>query len=365
MRQPGGEAIDTAGTGSENTMTPRQRFASHVLIVASLALLRPPAARGGDTDTDELLRFGTQMAKSGHWREAQFRWQQALHAKPDDPRFLNNLAVASEVLGAPDEARDLYRKALDHTSGDSRIEDNYARSKLFWSAAAKADETAAGHEAKAAPPAAMPPAKKKGHDVVSVTVSLPLPPRLTLDGMKSLLVASFLVNDSQLIDVNRELVRFLRSEFRKHSAFHVLDVIPIPAVPEQTLDEMAANAPFWSHMGREYGADVIVSGAMRYARRDASGFDSVDVVSETTGQKVKQTQFVQQEEFTFELDVLYLRGSDGALLFRDRLRRQATFRGEANDPISAFYTLGETLAGDVLAVVAPRARDDQRLLFKS
>jgi len=51
-------------------------------------------------------------------------------------------------------------------------------------------------------------------------------------------------------------------------------------------------------------------------------------------------------------------------MFRDRLSRQALFRGEANDPISAFYTLGETIAGDVLAVVAPRTREDQRLLFK-
>jgi hypothetical protein len=199
---------------------------------------------------------------------------------------------------------------------------------------------------------------------VELPVELPLPPRLKLDDVKTILVASFLVNDSDLVDVNREMVRFLRSEFRKHTAFEIQNIMPPPAVPEQTLDEMAANAPFFKWLGHEHGSDVVVTGAMRYSKRDASGFEDVDIVSDATGQKVRQTRFVEQEEFTFELEVLYFRGSDGSLLFRDRLRRQADFRGSAHDPISAFYELGNSIAGDVLSVIASRTRTDQRLLFK-
>jgi hypothetical protein len=143
-----------------------------------------------------------------------------------------------------------------------------------------------------------------------------------------------------------------------------LDVTPPPAVPEQTLDDMAKNAEFFKWLAREHGADIVVSGAMHYSKRDASGFEDVDIVSEATGQKIKQTRFVEQEEFTFELEALYFRGSDGSLLFRDRTQRQAVYRGSANDPISAFYELGNAAAGDVLAVVAPRNLADARLLFK-
>jgi hypothetical protein len=318
-------------------------------------------ARAGGADVDELLRFGTEMARGGQWREAKFRWEQALKESPDDARLLNNLAVAEEVLGAPDAARARFAKAIAASDNDSRIARNAAQSALFWGGAAK-DTGGAPAPSGGTPPATL--GKKKGRDVVELPVSLPLPPRLKLDGVKTLLVVSFLVNDSDMLDVNKELVRFLRSEFRKHTSFDVLDVTPVPAVPEQTLEDMAKNAPFWSHLGREHGADVIVSGAMRYQKRDASGFQSVDIVSESTGQKIKQTQFVEQEEFTFELDVLYFRGADGSLLFRDRMRRQAVFRGLANDPISAFYELGNTIAGDVLAVVAPRTRQDVRFLFK-
>jgi tetratricopeptide (TPR) repeat protein len=328
-----------------------------VPLAALAALLMEPASSSDPQEATELLRFGTRMARDGNWREARFRWEQALERDATDARLLNNLAVAHEVLGGVPEARDFYRRALERNPKDARIAQNATRSSIFWG-------KVAGDPASGPPPSAPQGSSKKGRDMVEVPVELPLPPRLKLDQAKTLLVASFLVNDSDLLDVNREMVRFLRSEFRKHTAFEVLDVNPPPAVPEQTLDEMAANAAFWTHLSREHGADVIISGAMRYTRRDASGFEDIDIVNEATGQKVKTTAFVEREEFTFDLDVLYLNGADGALLFRDKLKRQAFFRGSANDPITAFYQLGESIAGDVLSVVAPRTRTDVRLLFK-
>lgn len=324
-----------------------------------LALSAFPVVSGYAVDPEdisELIKFGTRMARQGNWREARYRWEQALKLDAADARLLNNLAVANEMLGAIPEAADLYRRAIERAPDDSRISSNALRSSIFWGSA--------GNDAPRPVAAAAGPPKKKGRDMVEVPVALPLPPRLKLENVKTLLVASFLVNDSELIDVNREMVRFLRSEFRKHTAFEVLEVNPPPAVPEQTLDAMAANAAFWTHLSREHGADVIISGAMRYTRRDASGFEDVDIVNEATGQKIKQTAFVEREEFTFDLDVIFMNGADGALLFRDKLRRQAFFRGSANDPISAFYQLGDSISGDVLSVIAPRTRTDVRLLFK-
>lgn len=341
-------------------MTIRNPRWRHSLVASLVALGCAASSFAGEADVSELLHFGTQMAKSGNWREAKFRWEQALRQDAGDARILNNLAIAEEALGSPDRARDLFRQAAAAGGADSRIRDNQTRSALFWGRASDADN---------APPQAPPGPppewrKKRGRDVVEVPVSLPLPPRLKLDDAKTVLVASFLVNDSDLINVNRELVRFLRSEFRKHTAFDIQNVTPPPEVPEQTLEDMAKNAEFFRWLGHEHKSDVVVTGAMQYTRRDASGFEDVDLVSEVTGQKIRQSRFVEQEEFTFELDVLYFRGADGSLLFRDRLRRQAIFRGSANDPISAFYELGNSIAGDVISVIASRVRVDQRLLFK-
>jgi hypothetical protein len=336
-------------------MSLRDRALSLPLALTAMILLLSVPTRAAELD--ELLRFGTEMAREGNWREAKFRWERALRADPTDARVLNNLAIAEEALGDAARAKELFDQAIAAAPRDSRISDNATRSALFW-------RNASDPKAPTASASGLEPQKKKGRDVVAVTVPLPLPPRMKVQGEKTFLVASFLVNDSTLVDVNREIVRFIRGELRKHTAFDVLDVNPPPAVPEQTLEDMAKNAEFFRHLGREYGADLVMTGAMSYTKRDASGFEDVDIVSDTTGQKVKMTRFVEQEEFTFELDTLYFRGTDGALLFKDRLRRQAIFRGSANDPISAFYELGNGAATDVLSVVTSRSVPVLRMLFK-
>ena len=106
-----------------------------------------------------------------------------------------------------------------------------------------------------------------------------MPARIKTEGFKTVLVASFLVNDSDLVDINREIVHFLRGEMRKRTSFEILDVTPPPAVPEQTLDDMAKNAEFFRWLAREHGADIVVSGGMRYSKRDASGFESAATTS--------------------------------------------------------------------------------------
>ncbi len=315
-----------------------------------------------EADVDELLRFAAQVAQKGDWREARYRWEQAAKRDPDNPRILNNLAVACEVLGDGEKARQLYERALTIGGSDARIEDNAARAALFRREAKAPKGT---QEESTAAPESPSSARRGRHGAIRVDVKLPLAARLDLSGEKSILVASFLSNDTELLDPGREIVRFLRAEIHKHTSLKVRDVTPPPAVPEQSVEDFVANAEFWKHLGREYEADLVLSGVVRYGRRDASGFGDVDTISPVTGQKVRQTRFVEQERFEFEVEVFFFDGATGSLLFRDRFQRSALYRGLSNDPITAFYELSETIAGDVLAVVSPRNRDDVRVIFKS
>jgi hypothetical protein len=299
------------------------------------------------------LAFGAQMAADGNWREARFRWENARRTDPENPRVLNNLAVAAEALGEPDAALELYADASTASGGDERIEYNLQRFRRFWR-----------HTVEEMPELADDGDGKLKGKVERVEVRLPVPPRLDTSAAKTLLVTSFLADENVLIDTGSELVRFLRSEFRRRTELDVLGITPPPAIPEQSVEDLLANAGFWKHLGREYEADLIVSGAVAYDRRDASGFQDVDRVSPVTGQRVRRTEFVEQEEFTFELDLFFIDGATGQLLLRDRLRRSAIFRGQQNDPITAFFELGEGIADDVLAVVAPRPRSDVRIVFR-
>jgi tetratricopeptide (TPR) repeat protein len=333
-------------------------------LVALAVLSVPWLALARDDDRRGMLRFAAEMASKGNWREAKFRWERASAADPSDPQLLNNLAVASEALGEPERARDLYARALSLSTGShadmERISENAARSARFWKGALEAN--GAPRASTVVPPSGV--RARGGGEILRLPVLLPLPARLDVSSVKTLLVASFLSRETDLLDAGHELARFLRTEFRKKSALQVLEVTPPPAIPEQTLEDLAANREFWQMLGREHGADLIVSGSIRFDRRDASGFQEVDEVSPLTGQKIRATRFVEQEQFTYELDLLFMDGHTGELRFRDRLARGAIFRGQSNDPITAFYQLSEAVAGDVLAVVAPRTREDVRILFR-
>jgi len=104
-------------------------------VAAALAVALPffaGALAEDDVNFKDTMRFATEMAKLGNWREAQFRWQKAGRIQPDNPKIINNLAVASEVLGDPDEARALYNQAAALAGADPSIQENLRRFSHFW-----------------------------------------------------------------------------------------------------------------------------------------------------------------------------------------------------------------------------------------
>ena len=90
------------------------------------------------------LAFGTDVAKEGHWREAAFRFEQAIAKEPSNARAHNNLAVAMEANG--DFARALveYKKALELEPNNEYIRRNYARFAEFYTSYTKTTGKAAG-----------------------------------------------------------------------------------------------------------------------------------------------------------------------------------------------------------------------------
>ncbi len=199
-------------------MNGRTRGIGSVATVAiCLAVALMTAAEGNTTSAGagkkDLLRFGAEMASRGNWREARFRWQLVAEKRPEDARIQNNLAVASEALGDPDAAGVHYERALSLAPGDPRILDNQIQFDRFWRQDT-GDENDAWHRPTVG--TGRKPDQSKGKKL-RVSIQLPMPPRMDLEGIDTMLVASFLVPESGPLDVNRELVRFLRSEFRKHS----------------------------------------------------------------------------------------------------------------------------------------------------
>ena len=196
-----------------------------------------------------------------------------------------------------------------------------------------------------------------------VTIATPMPSRIDMSGMKRILVTQFLV-DKELsgVDLNKELVKLLRSELHKKTSLNILDVDP-PPLPEQPLKDLLANSGFWRRLADTHGADLVVSGKASYESADRSGFATMDEISPVTGQRVRRTRFVDREGFSLGLNLFFMEGATGRLLYEDQFSGENTVNGHGTDRLTALYSLFEQFEEDVLAIVVPKPRTAQRFIF--
>lgn len=89
-----------------------------VLLLAAPALAQRSAAK-------EHVDFGIAVAQRGLWREATFRWQQAVELDPTYAEAWNNLGIGYEQLGRFDDARKAYERALELDPANTFIRNNY------------------------------------------------------------------------------------------------------------------------------------------------------------------------------------------------------------------------------------------------
>jgi hypothetical protein len=211
--------------------------------------------------------------------------------------------------------------------------------------------------------ALLPATPARAADVTRVTVEAPLPARIDMSGMRRVLVTRFLVDhDVPEFDLNKELIALLRRELRKRTDLVILEV-EAPPLPEQPFAELLSNTGFWRRMAETTGADLIISGRTSFAVSDRSGFVQVDEISPLTGQRVRRTKFVDREGFDLDLNLFFIRGSTGLILYEDHFTATKTEVGRGSDRLTVMYGLFEQFEDDVVGILAPRVKTVQRLLF--
>lgn len=73
----------------------------------------------------EHVDFGIVVAQRGLWKEAVFRWQQAVELDPTYAQAWSNLGIGYEQLGRFDDARKAYERALEIDPANTFIRNNY------------------------------------------------------------------------------------------------------------------------------------------------------------------------------------------------------------------------------------------------
>jgi tetratricopeptide (TPR) repeat protein len=80
------------------------------------------------------MKWGFQAAKRGYWLEALDRFERANDLTPNQPRILNNIAVALEASGRFDDALAAYEAALAVAPSDKVLRRNFTRFREFYDA---------------------------------------------------------------------------------------------------------------------------------------------------------------------------------------------------------------------------------------
>lgn len=116
-----------------NTSTRATVAVVATVIIAMVAGAGPAlASKSPAKQASEQVNRGYKAAKSGYWQEALFRFERANELTPNDPRVLNNIAVALEASGRFEEAMVAYQTALAVAPNDRVLRENYSRFKEFY-----------------------------------------------------------------------------------------------------------------------------------------------------------------------------------------------------------------------------------------
>jgi Flp pilus assembly protein TadD len=78
------------------------------------------------------MESGYRAARRGYWQEALLHYEQARQLDPQDPKILNNLAVALEAVGRYDDARKVYEEAIGHAPQDDNLRRNFKFFNEFY-----------------------------------------------------------------------------------------------------------------------------------------------------------------------------------------------------------------------------------------
>jgi hypothetical protein len=197
---------------------------------------------------------------------------------------------------------------------------------------------------------------------IQVPIGLPLPARMDVTGVRTILITHHVEGDHPHLSLSREMVALLRRMLEKGTGFRILEVEP-PNLPEQTVEDLLKNKEFWRTIARRYGADLILSGEILFDTENRSGFISEDYISPVTGQRVRRTRFAEQEAFELGLQVFFFAGETGELSYRDRYDEEALIEGDGVDHLQMFYALMSRLEPDILGILKPRERRETRYLF--
>lgn len=100
-----------------------------------VTIISAGAVLAGNPDAKEAsaeMKWGFKAARQGYWQEALMRFEHANELTPNQPRILNNVAVAQEANGLFEMALLTYQEGLSLDPKNNALRRNYMRYQEFY-----------------------------------------------------------------------------------------------------------------------------------------------------------------------------------------------------------------------------------------
>jgi len=205
-------------------------------------------------------------------------------------------------------------------------------------------------------------------EVVEVELTLPLPARVDLRGMKSVVVTPFLTvsfdgeSNAELHEVNvqEEFDGYLKRILRRNTRLKVLESGPLD-FPTYDLASLAEDGDFWRYVGEINQADVILAGGLDFDVQKRSGY-RIEPFSTTSAVYYRQV-LIEKSGFEFDILMLVIDGKTGAVLYADNFKDFREFERARVDPLVGMYENLDALEGRIMGIFTQRWLKTPRSMF--
>ncbi len=215
---------------------------------------------------------------------------------------------------------------------------------------------------------------------VDIPVETPLQSKLDVSRFRRLLVAGFVTDASDDVDLQAETVRLLQNHLRANSKLRVIEADQPPledaldkldlrtrqgqerlsrAEREQRLaaaDRLLRDVELWRRVGEEYQQPLIVSGRLGFEAKDRSGFEAEERVLRDVNASpdgVGGRRYAERRGFTLTADFHFIDGRTGETLHKEKFTEEVLYSEEHKvSSLSAYFELMDRILPNVLGVIA-------------
>jgi len=237
-----------------------------------------------------------------------------------------------------------------------------------------------------------------------VPIEVPIAAKLDVEKYNRILVAGFVTQTNENIDLDAETVRLLRNQLRTRSKHQVLDaeIEPLGDFSEKTLeqsgmlekfkeiedkaksegeeqisrqewidleqDKILEDEEFWKEIGEEYQNPLIVTGKLAFSSESRSGLVRNDRYTRDAfnrPQLERSNTFQERTGYVLNAEFYFVDGATGRTIHRERFTEEVIYgRDEQTSALSSYFELMDRLLPNFLSILSPQTFRGTRILLK-